>query len=445
MSSLYRLKSLVPERWLLPYHFVLAQLAAWWYGHPSRELVVIGVTGTNGKTTTSYLIAKALEASGFATGCTTTAIMKVGAREWVNKTKMTMPGRFFIQRMLREMVKAGCRYAVIETSSQGLTQFRHVGVEYDIAVFTNLTPEHLEAHGGFENYKFAKALLFDAVAQSETKKLAGQVISKAYVVNRESEHSSFYTGRASHVPVVWYGLDPAMSEVAPHDVVYEANVTRFFVRSHPVRLHLPGTHNLENALAALAVCKTLGVDLKAATQALSAIPGIPGRLERVDGGQPWTVVIDYAYEPEALARCVEALRHIPYRRLIHVLGSCGGGRDVSRRPLLGAFAASHADVAIITNEDPYDDDPQSIIDQIVAGAIAGGKRMGENLFAILDREEAITAAMRMAGPGDLVLLTGKGSEPWMCVANGEKIPWDERASALKGIRRALEDTGAGKE
>lgn len=442
MSYLYRLKSLIPKRWLQPYHFVLAHLASWWYGHPGRELIVIGVTGTNGKTTTSYLIAKALEASGFATGCTTTAIMKVGAREWVNKTKMTMPGRFFIQRTLREMVDAGCRYAVIETSSQGLIQFRQVGVPYDVAVFTNLTPEHLEAHGGFENYKFAKALLFDAVANATEKRLAGEVVPKVFVVNRESEHSSFYTGRASHIPVVWYGLDVAQAEVAPHEVVYEANTTKFFVGEYPVTLHLPGKHNLENALATLAVCRVLGVDMRAATEALSAVPGVPGRLERIEGGQPWTVIIDYAYEPEALARCVEALRHVPHRRLIHVLGSCGGGRDVSRRPLLGAFAATHADIAIVTNEDPYDDDPQDIIDQIVAGAVAGGKRVGENVFSILDREEAIAMAMRMAEPGDLVLLTGKGCEPWICVANGEKLAWDERAAALKGIHRVLQEKGA---
>jgi len=421
---------------------VLAQLASWWYGHPGRELIVIGVTGTNGKTTTSYLIAKALEASGFATGCTTTAIMKVGAREWVNKTKMTMPGRFFIQRTLREMVKAGCRYAVIETSSQGLIQFRQVGVPYDIAVFTNLTPEHLEAHGGFENYKFAKALLFDAVASAEEKRLAGEVVPKGFVVNRESEYSSFYTGRASHIPVVWYGLDAAQAEVAPREVVYEGHATKFSIGEYPVTLNLPGKHNLENALATLAVCRMLGVDMRAATEALSAVPGVPGRLERVRGGQPWTVIIDYAYEPEALARSVEALQHVPHRRLIHVLGSCGGGRDVSRRPLLGAFAATHADIAIVTNEDPYDDDPQDIIDQIVAGAVAGGKRVGENLFAVLDREEAIAMAMRMAEPDDLVLLTGKGCEPWICVAHGEKLPWDERAMALKGIHQALQEKGA---
>lgn len=437
MSVFYRLKSHIPETWLRPYHHLLAHLAAIWYGHPSRELIVIGVTGTNGKTTTSYLIAKALEASGFQTGCTTTALMKVGEREWINRTKMTMPGRFFIQRMLRDMVKAGCRYAVIETSSQGITQFRHVGVDYDIAVFTNLTPEHIEAHGGFENYKQAKAALFQAVAKAPPKMVGGSSVPKALVLNREDAHAAFYAAQAPNIPCIWYGLNPANADVAPKNVTYQALTTDFTVDGASVSLHLSGRHNLENGLASLAVCRTLGVNMKAAAGSLSAVMAVPGRLERVDLGQPWTVIIDYAYEPEALARCIEALKFMPHRRLVHVLGSCGGGRDRARRPLLGAFAAKHADIAIITNEDPYDDDPASIIQEIANGALENGKKLGDDLFMIQDREEAIKKAMHLANPGDLVLLTGKGCEPWICVANGEKLPWNERAVAEKGIREAM--------
>ncbi len=438
MSLLYRLKTHIPAKWLLPYHYALARFAAFFYGHPARELIVIGVTGTNGKTTTTYLTAKALEASGYQTGCTTTALMKVGEKEWINRTKMTMPGRFFIQRMLREMVKAGCKYAVIETSSQGLVQYRHLGLEYDVAVFTNLTPEHLEAHGGFEAYKQAKAVLFKAVTETAAKTIQGKRIPKAFVLNSASDHADFYASQGPEVKKCWYGFQEGKDDLAATNVVYQAKSTTCRVDGASLSLSLPGKHNLENALAALGVCRVLGVDLKAGAKKLSEVPGVPGRLERVELGQPWTVVIDYAYEPEALQKCLDALKVVPHKRLIHVLGSCGGGRDVSRRPLLGAFAAKYADIAIVTNEDPYDEDPQGIIDHIIAGAVTAGRKGQEDgIYSILDRQAAINKAMELAEPGDLVLLTGKGCEPWICVANGEKLAWDERAAAEQAIQAAL--------
>ncbi|MBP6945496.1 UDP-N-acetylmuramoyl-L-alanyl-D-glutamate--2,6-diaminopimelate ligase [Patescibacteria group bacterium] len=441
MSLLYRLKSHIPAKWLLPYHYALARFAAFFYGHPARKLVVIGVTGTNGKTTTSYLIAKALEASGHQTACTTTAIMKVGEKEWINRTKMTMPGRFFVQRMLRDMVNAGCKYAVIETSSQGLVQYRHLGVEYDIAVFTNLTPEHLESHGGFEAYKQAKAVLFKAVAEAPSKTIEGKPVSKAFVLNRASDHADFYASQGPEVRNLRYGLQEQEGDLVATNIVYQAKSTTCRVDGAPLSLSLPGKHNLENALAALGVCRVLGVDLRGAAKKLSEVPGVPGRLERVEAGQPWTVIIDYAYEPEALQKCLDALKVVPHKRLIHVLGSCGGGRDVSRRPLLGAFAAKHADIAIVTNEDPYDEHPQGIIDQIIAGAVAEGRVLNEGIYSILDRQAAINKAMEFAQPGDLVLLTGKGCEPWICVADGKKLPWDERTAAEQAIKTALARKG----
>lgn len=437
MSLLYRLKSHIPAKWLLPYHYALARFAAFFYGHPARKLVVIGVTGTNGKTTTSYLIAKALEASGYQTACTTTAIIKVGEKEWINRTKMTMPGRFFVQRMLHDMVKAGCKYAVIETSSQGLVQYRHLGVEYDVAVFTNLTPEHLESHGGFEAYKQAKAALFKAVAEAPPKTIDGKLVPKAFVLNRASDHADFYASQGPGVKKIWYGLQEQGEDLVATNIVYQAKSTTCRVDGAALSLSLPGKHNLENALAALGVCRVLGVDVQGAAKKLSEVPGVPGRLERVEAGQPWTVIIDYAYEPEALQKCLDALKVVPHKRLIHVLGSCGGGRDVSRRPLLGAFAAKHADIAIVTNEDPYDEDPQGIIDQIIVGAVAEGRVVNDGIYSVLDRQAAINKAMELAEPGDLVLLTGKGCEPWICVSDGEKLPWDERAAAEQAIKSAL--------
>lgn len=419
---LSELKALVPEPFVQAYHYVLARLAQLVYGNPSKDLIVIGVTGTNGKTTTAYFIAKALEASGYQTGCTTTAVMKVGKKEWLNKTKMTMPGRFFLQKTLRDMVKADCKYAVIEVSSQGLIQHRHIGINYDLAVFTNLTPEHIEAHGGFENYKRAKRRLFE-------------VVDKA-VLNADSDFIDYYAQTPGLKQIEWYSVR-ARKGLFPESMALDGNGSSFTVEGTPVRINQPGEYNVSNALAALAVCKRYGVDLKKAAERLEAIHTVPGRFERVEIGQPWTVIVDYAPEPESFQRLYDALDLVPKKRVIHVLGSCGGGRDVARRPILGRLAAERADVVIVTNEDPYDDDPQMIIDQVAEGAVAGGKRDGKDLFRVLDRREAINKAMEMARAGDLVVLTGKGCEPWICLDHGRKVPWDEAAVARESIRSVL--------
>lgn len=426
------LRALVPAPILDIYHRTLAWLAAVAYGHPSRELVVIGVTGTNGKTTTSYYLAKALEASGFQTGCSTTAIVKVGVREWLNATKMTMPGRFALQRLLRQMVQAGCRYAVIETSSQGLIQHRHQGIAYDVVVFTNLTPEHIEAHGGFEAYRAAKRRLFEHLVTVPEKRIANGV-SRVAVLNAESTEAAYYAATPGLKEVRWYGLGSAQGLNAT-DIALDERGSTFAVGGVRVCLHQPGRYNVENAMAALATCHALGVDLSGAAERLGSIERVPGRFDRVEEGQPWTVIVDYAPEPESFRQLYEALSLVPRKRVIHILGSCGGGRDVARRPILGRLAAERADIVIVTNEDPYDDDPMEIIEQVAGGAEEAGKVRGQDLFTVLDRKEAMKKAMALAQEGDLVVMTGKGCETWMCVANGKKLPWDEVEFAREAIR-----------
>lgn len=431
-----RIKAFIPPIVLDRYHWTLANLASLRYGNPSRELIVIGVTGTNGKTTTCYAIAKALEASGQKTGCTTTAILKVAEREWINSTKMTMPGRFFLQRMLRQMVDAGCRYAVIETSSQGLIQHRHVGIAYDIGIFTNLTPEHIEAHGGFEAYKQAKGRLFTYLETLAPKHLNGQTVQRAIILNAESEHSAYYADLVQRTPVAWYGIGEGEGLRAKH-LETQSNGSYTEVNGYPFKIAMPGRYNVENMMAALTTCQVLGIPLEAAIVKLEKIQGLPGRFERVELGQPWKVVIDYAPEPESLRQLYKAISSVPHARLIHVLGSCGGGRDVARRPILGKMAGETADLVIVTNEDPYDDNPAQIIDQVAEGALAVGKLEGQTLWKIQDRKAAIGEAMKLARPNDLVLITGKGCETWICVANDQKVPWNEREAAEEGIRIAF--------
>lgn len=433
---LHRLKSFIPEPVLLAYHRAMSWLAAEWYGHPSNELIVVGVTGTNGKTTTSYLISKALEASGLPTGCTTTAIFKIADREWLNNTKMTMLGRFQLQRLLREMVKGGCRFAVVETSSQGIVQHRHAQINYDIGVYTNLTPEHIEAHGSFERYKQAKIGMFRHIAQCPRKVFNGVTVPKVAVLNAQDASAPEFA-----VPgfdqVVWYGVDqvsrPGESVVA-RDVQLSTDHVSFRVDGTLITVRLPGMVNVENALAAVAVSRVFGLDMEEAARRLASIQGMPGRFEWIDEGQDWTAIVDYAPEPESLERLYDTLKNVGRRRVIHVLGSAGGGRDVARRPILGRMAGERADVVIVTNEDPYDDDPKLIMEQVATGAREAGKKDGESLLVIPDRREAIFEAMRRARQGDLVLMTGKGSEQAICAAGGKKIPWDERETARDAIR-----------
>ena len=441
------LRKLIPESILNRYHYVLARTAAFLYKNPSNELVVIGVTGTNGKSSTTEFIGRILEHAGARVGWTGTASFKVADQEWVNDKKMTMLGRFATQKLLRQMVDAGCTYAIIETSSQGIAQSRHVGINYDVVVFTNLTPEHIEAHGGFENYKKAKKQLFVHTKHSHRKKIQGQVFEKTAVVNVMSPFAteflsvgldrSFGFGIESFVYDVNAERPMSIVPVIAEDVVYAPNSTGFVMSGLHWHVPLVGRFYLENVLAAVSTCRALGLDWESLRDAVTHLETIPGRFERVDEGQSFSVVVDYAYEPAALNAIYDTIKLFAHKKIIHVVGSAGGGRDVARRPILGEMCAKMDDVVIVTNEDPYDDDPQMIIDQVAESAIEHGKREGIDLFRIMDRADAIEKAVFLASPGDLVLITGKGCEPVMAVANGKKIPWDDRTAARKALHKRL--------
>ncbi|MFA4872000.1 MAG: UDP-N-acetylmuramoyl-L-alanyl-D-glutamate--2,6-diaminopimelate ligase [Patescibacteria group bacterium] len=458
MKSL--IKKIIPKSLLAPYHKFLAVAAKIYYDNPSEKMAVIGVTGTNGKSTTVILTAKILEEAGHKVGYTSTVGFKVADKEWLNDKKMTMLGRFASQKLLRQMVDAGCQYAVIETSSEGIKQYRHWGINYDVAVFTNLTPEHIESHGGFENYKKAKQAIFAKLQKdkcknypdifnsrldeasgnqsSESEFVRDKKIPKVIIANVDDDYCDDFISFWSDKKYV-FGIGDIESHnynaqqsslrlVAANEIRFRPDGVSFSVDEVDFSLNLLGKFNIYNALAAITVAMSQGVPLATCRLALEKIKGIPGRMEFIDEGQNFKVLIDYAPEPEGLKQLYQTIKDhkISDGRIIHVLGSCGGGRDVARRPILGELAASHADLVIITNEDPYDDDPQKIIDQVAEGAIKTGKILEENLFKILDRREAIKKALVLAQAGDLVLLTGKGSEQAICIADGKKIPWDER-------------------
>lgn len=431
--------------WILGiYHKALAYAGMLLYGNPSEKLVIIGITGTNGKSTTANLTACILEQAGLTVGLTSTVNFRIAGKEMLNDTKMTMPGRFFLQRMLRQMVDAGCQYAVIESSSEGILQHRHLGIHYDVMVFTNLTPEHLERHGGFENYKRSKLEYFKQLARKPHKYIAGAKIPKTFIANGNDEYAQAFLDFPSDQKII-FGID-SLKYGGKEEAVVARNVnltpkgTSFSVKDTQFTMHLPGRFNVENALAAIATSGSQGISLSVCRQALASIPFVPGRMERIDEGQNFSVLVDYAPEPFALKAAYETIALWPKSRLIHVLGSAGGGRDRKRRKILGEMAGTSADVVIVTNEDPYDEDPSAIIDEVAAAAAACGKREGQNLFKITDRREAIKKALSIARSGDMVLLTGKGSEQAIVVAAGMKIPWDERIVARQELTRLLKKT-----
>jgi len=433
--------SLLPPGILGLYHRILASFAAFWFRYPSRQLIVIGVTGTNGKSSTAQYIGQLLERMGAKVGWTTTVNIKVNDREIINDQKMTMLGRFQTHAWLKKMVKAGCHYAIVETSSQGIAQFRHVGIAYDVLVFTNLTPEHIEAHGGFEAYKKAKQTIFEELASQPRKTIAGQDIPKIIIANTDDPHAKdFLTFGSDQKYGFGFGeaslLDGVESQHA-RSLQIGSGEFSFDLGKQKMTVPLLGEFNAANVLAAVVTCQALGYSLEQIAQVASRLHAVPGRMERIDLGQPFFVYVDYAYEPAALEAVYNSLDLLSYDRLIQVLGSAGGGRDVSRRTILGKMAASKAQEVLITNEDPYEEDPQHIIHMVADGARQGGKQDGKDLFLVLDRQEAIRLALSHAKPHDLVLITGKGCEPVMAIAHGRKIPWDDRAA----VRRALQEQG----
>lgn len=376
------LKKITPVFLLSWYHWCLAFLGAVIYGFPSRKLIVIGVTGTSGKSTTVDFICRILEEAGRKVASTSSIRFKVAEKEWKNTMKMTMPGRFVIQKVFKQAVDAGCKYAVLEVTSEGIKQFRHKFIYFDMAVFLNLTPEHLDSHGGFENYRKAKLELFRAA-------------KNVHVVNEQDENTKYFL----QIPA--------------------KKIITFGKSRERLNLQLLGEFNQINAAAAAAVATHYGIPKEVCKKVLESVQGMPGRLEVVS--QNPIVVVDYAFTPEQLEASYTAVKkYSGGKSLVCVLGSCGGGRDKWKRPVLGNIAAKNCREIIITNEDPYDEDPLEIMEQVAGG-------VGEKSHHIvLNRKEAIKKAVSLAGADDAVIITGKGAEPLMCLADGVKIPWDDR-------------------
>jgi UDP-N-acetylmuramoyl-L-alanyl-D-glutamate--2,6-diaminopimelate ligase len=401
----------------------LGPLAAAVYGDPSSKLRLIGVTGTDGKTTTAHLIGHLLDACGLGGGYLSSVGFDCGDGFQLNATHMTTLEATSIQAMLARAVTLARQSMAVEASSEGLAQSRLEGCELDVAVFTNLTRDHLDFHGTMERYLAAKGLLFEMLRRPSAKSFP-----RAAVLNADEEVSAYLRG-LSEATAITYGLGEA--DVRGSGVEVDGFVLGFDVTHGGESIHttlpLLGRFNVYNALAATAVAVSQGVSLRDAAAALASFPGVPGRLERIDAGQPFAVFVDIASTPAALENVLNALRPATTGRLWAVFGAAGG-RDAARRGGMGEVAARLADRCVLTNEDPRDEDPDAIIEPIAAALRDGGRSEGSDFVRVPDRRAAIEYAFEHADPGDTVLLAGKATETTMVFADGP-VAWDERATA----------------
>ncbi len=418
------------------YHFVMGFFAALFYGFPSRKMIVIGVTGTTGKTTVTYMTAQVLRHAGLCVGYTSTAMFSDGKNDWLNDKKMTMVGRFFTQQMLARMVRNKCDVAIVETTSEGAVQFRHRFINYDVMVFTGLYPEHIESHGGFDNYKNAKKKLFLHLSRCARKIMHGEKFAKTIVANMDDPYAAeFIQFPVDHK--IGFGQKDYYDNMPSVEMIHYTSGSsnkigvHFVCANAEIQMQILGNFNATNATAVLSIARALGIAHDVAVKGLMQISGLPGRLERIDEGQNFTVIVDYAFEPVAVEKLYETVRVLEPKNIIHVLGSTGGGRDVARRGKLGRIAGELARYVVVTNEDPYDDDPMMIITAVAEGSREKGKIEGKDLFLIRDRAEAIKKAIDLATENDVVLITGKGSEQAIVGKDGVLMPWDDRVSVRK--------------
>jgi UDP-N-acetylmuramoyl-L-alanyl-D-glutamate--2,6-diaminopimelate ligase len=414
----------------------LAPLAAALHGHPSRRLVVAGVTGTDGKTTTTTMLHAAWRGSGIAAGSLTTVDFRVLDRISANATRQTTLESSDLQERLRALGEAGCTHVAVETSSHALALHRVDAVDFAAAVFTRITSEHLDFHGTREAYRDAKASLLTRAARHR---------DGLAVLDRDDD---FAFPHLRALPIArrlsYSAAGHAGADLRAEGVRVDASGVHFTARTPwgdgEVGLRLAGRFNVANALAALGAACATGASLDGALRGLGGLDRVSGRMERVDLGQPFSVVIDYAHTADALRTVLGELRAATAGRLWAVFGSAGR-RDLAKRPEMGRAAAELADRVVVTDEDPREEDRMAILEQVAAGARAAGGRDGESLFVIPDRTEAVAFAVGGAASGDTVLLAGKGHESSMLVATGA-IPWDERAVAEAAVRRRLAQEGA---
>jgi len=414
----------------------VTHLAAAFHRFPGNHLTVIGITGTDGKTTTSNLLYQILLAAGKKAGLISTVNAVIGDEVLDTGFHVTTPDAQDVQAYLAQMLQAGLTHVVLETTSHGLAQFRTDAVGYDLAIVTNITHEHLDEHGSYQGYLAAKGRMFRLLSETPAKPQGNPRLA---VLNRDDEKSYPYLQDLVKTEKVCYGLTP-QADVYAENILYSPTGLRFEAVGRnfrvPVSTRLVGEYNVSNCLAAFAAAVWgLGIDPQTAAQGIANLPGIPGRMEAIDLGQPFTAIVDFAHTPNALRVSLQAARQLTAGRVIAVFGSAGL-RDREKRRLMAETAAQLADISILTAEDPRTESLDFIRAEMAAGALSQGGEEGKTFYRIPDRGEAIRSALRLAKPGDLVISCGKGHEQSMCFGVTE-YPWDDRTALRAALAEYL--------
>ncbi|MEK7669508.1 MAG: UDP-N-acetylmuramyl-tripeptide synthetase [Patescibacteria group bacterium] len=448
------LKKIIPkavfEFFQPAYHYGLSLIGALRYRFPSKKLIVIGITGTKGKTTTSELVNAILEVAGYKTALQSTLRFKIGDKDKRNMFKMSMPGRFFMQKFLREAVDAKCTHAVLEITSEGAKQFRHKFIYPDALIFTNLAPEHIESHGSYENYLKAKLSIAKEL-KNRGKSFSSESPRVALTGSTRLSSQNFSLGFKKNYPVIIANIDDKEGEkflalniknkvpYSLHDAIAvkaDEKGSSFQVGKMIIHSKLPGIFNVSNILGAIAYAKFVGISEEKIKKGLENINFVRGRMEKIVCGQKFDVVVDYAHTPDSLKAIYETYKKY---HLICVLGNTGGGRDTWKRPEMGKIAGDYCDQIILTNEDPYDEDPKKIIEDVKKGIT------NKPVEIIMDRREAINKAIRLASLAQAgqnrvaVLITGKGTDPYIMGPNGTKQEWDDAMVAREELNKMLKN------
>jgi UDP-N-acetylmuramoyl-L-alanyl-D-glutamate--2,6-diaminopimelate ligase len=417
-----------------PYHWTLSFLAALWYRFPSRHIKVIAVTGTKGKSSTVEILNAILEETGYKTALSNTIRFKVGDISSENLYKMSMPGRFFVQKIIRKAVNNGCQYMIMEMTSQGALLHRHRFIQLDAFVFTNLSPEHIEAHGSYENYAQSKLSIARQLGKSKKQ-------NRVLIVNADDPEADRFMECDADRKTSF-----SIHDVEPYEIKKEG--IEFTLDGRRMHSHLSGLFNLYNITAAITAARSQDVGLNEIVRAIESFSGIPGRVQRIEAvptspeasnyaeasmdksraKQDFTVIVDYAHTADSLEKLYQVFQS---SRNICVLGGTGGGRDTSKREIMGKIADTYCAEIILTNEDPYDEDPNKIVADVAKGIST------QKPTIIMDRREAIREAVKRAKTGDAVLITGKGTDPYIMGEKGTKMPWSDARVAKEEIEKTL--------
>lgn len=407
------------------YHLTLSFMAALWYRFPSRHIKVIAVTGTKGKSSTVEILNAILEEAGYKTALSNTIRFKVGDISSENLYKMSMPGRFFVQKIIRRAVNKGCQYMIMEMTSQGAYLHRHRFIQLDAFILTNLSPEHIEAHGSYENYVQSKLSIARQVGNSRKE-------NRHLIINADDAESDRFMECDADRKISY-----SIHDMEPYEIKKEG--IEFTLGGRRVRSHLSGLFNLYNITAAITAAKSQDVTNDEIIRSIVGFTGIPGRVQKIEADlisthgsdvskQDFTVIVDYAHTADSLEKLYQVFQS---SRNICVLGGTGGGRDTSKRRIMGKIADTYCDEIILTDEDPYDENPRKIVDDVALGISS------QTPAIIMDRREAIHEAIKRAKTGDTVIITGKGTDPYIMGPNGSKTPWSDARIAKEEIVKIL--------